>query len=155
MTKFAFSFLSLLLAFQFVIAKESSATTVQCLGDVLFDGAFVDLSCRNGNCSGWIPALPIQINGKCDLGMDYEAYATVPSSFVSGACKDGLLSSSSFSQNINIYGDCSFEDSFYGSFYSSVYSPAGKGSGYCQENGTSRIYFDGGTIPVSGHCRQN
>lgn len=155
MNALTLSFLSFYLVLPLAMAAETQASPVRCTGNVIFEGSFVDLTCSNGQCMGQFPAQDIHLEGKCDSNIDYEALGTTAPSFVSGTCKGGVISSTSFSQNVALYGDCTFEDNFYGSFYSSVYSPVGLASGYCQENGMSRIYFSGGTRPLTGQCRQN
>lgn len=145
----------ILCVFNLAIAASNISTPVNCTGEAVFDGAYADLNCVNGNCTGWIPLQRIQVEGNCDQGVVFEAQGELQQIFVSGICNGSVVSSNAFSQNVSLYGDCNFQDIFYGSFYSTVYSPTGSAAGYCQENGTSRIYFSGGRRPVSGRCRQN
>jgi hypothetical protein len=153
MTKLLFVFLSLGLIFQSAIASDVLVAAAKCSGNVLFEGAYVDLFCTSGYCTGAFPPQDIQIEGRCDSDINYIGNGTIASFLVSGVCKGGLITSSFLSQNIALYGDCLFEDNFYGSFYSSVYSPFGIASGYCQENGMTRIFFNGGVRAITGQCR--
>lgn len=148
-------FLFSLCILNLAIAASNIAAPINCSAEAIFDGAFVDLNCVNGNCTGWIPLQRIQVEGNCDNGVVFEAQGDLQQIFVSGICNGGVISSNAFSQNISFYGDCNLQDIYYGTFYSTVYSPAASATGYCQENGTSRIYFSGGNRPINGHCRKN
>ena len=130
---------------------------LQCSGTVTFSASFVDMSCINGACTGWIPAQYVRIKGTCDSEKEifYTAEGVFTPIYVTGTCNEGVLTSNSLSQNIAIYGECSFEDNYYGSYYSSTYSPSSFATGFCQSTGMSRIFFEGVTRPIKGLCRQN
>jgi hypothetical protein len=154
MFKFFLFSLAALFTILNVHATQNSSSHLSCSGEVQLDGAFVDLDCTNGYCTGWLPKKVLQINGNCENGIVFEASGEVQENFVTGFCKGGVVSSTAFSQNLSLYGDCSFQDIFYGSFYSLVDSPVGSASGFCQENGMSRIFFNGGKKTIFGHCRK-
>jgi hypothetical protein len=137
-----------------VHATQDSTSPLSCKGEVQFNGDFVDLDCTNGYCNGWLPKKELQINGNCENGVVFDASGELQETFVTGFCKGGVVSSTALSQNISLYGDCNLQDIFYGSFYSSVDSPIGFATGFCQENGTSRIYFNGGKKIIAGRCRK-
>lgn len=129
-----------------------SALAGQCNGDMEFGGIFADLICKGGQCSGYIPAQKIKFNGTCTDEIDFEANASFVATYVRGACVDGTLSISANSQFINLYGDCKKYDEVVGVFSSLIHSPNYSGSGYCQPNGMTRLYFGGATRPFIGDC---
>jgi hypothetical protein len=158
MTKVVFMLATILMIFNVSFATDAIIPPlISCSGTALFEGAFVDLNCSGGYCSGQFPAQQVQVIGKCgkDLNIDYAGYGSLTSTFVSGICKGGALTSTLFSQNLALVGNCMFEDNYYGAFNGSVDSPASYASGYCPENGMTRIFFNGGPRPIIGRCRMN
>ena len=130
---------------------------LHCSGSVTFQASFADFNCISGACSGWVPAQYVRIRGTCESEKEifYTAEGVAIATYVTGTCNQGVLNSNSLSQNVAIYGECTFEDEYYGSYYSSTYSPSSFATGFCQENGMSRIYFEGVTRTIKGMCRQN
>ena len=136
-------------------ANANDNFTFHCSGTIQFDGAYVDITCTNGMCSGQYPSQEITFNGVCDSNIDFEATGSITPLYVSGVCKNGILTSTFDSQIISLYGDCAKDGNYAGSFYGSIYTPIGYASGYCQTNGMSRLYFSGGSKPATGQCRTN
>jgi hypothetical protein len=149
------TFLGMCLVLQSAVAAMPTGIPIECQGEGLFKGVFIDFACINGNCTGEIPEQLVQFIGKCTADIDYVAEGKVAPELVSGKCRGGVISSNSYAQNVILYGDCTYQDFYYGTYYSSIYSPASSASGSCLENGTSRIYFDGGNRSIHGKCRQN
>jgi hypothetical protein len=157
MTNLTFSFLGICLLSQASFVASAAEAPLNCSGSATFQSSYVDLNCINGSCSGWVPSQTFLVKGKCtsDKEISYLAEGIVTEIYVTGICKAGVVSANSFSQNVALYGECSFEDNYYGSFYSSIYSPSSFATGFCQENGMSRLYFNGVVRQVTGLCRQN
>ena len=155
MYKNTFSVVALLLISQAAISSGIPPFPVACKGEVVFQGEYLDLNCSGGICSGQLSTTYFQVEGQCDSDVNFLSEGQMAFAYVSGICKNGSVSISTLAQNIPLYGECTLADNYYGSFYSSVYSPASFGSGYCQENGTSRIYLNGAVRSFSGKCRQN
>ena len=155
MNKLKFSLIGLFLLSQAIPLAQAEEQPLLCNGEANFQGSYVDLMCTNGSCSGWVPAQRVRVRGKCnsEKDIDYVAEGIVTAIYVRGICKGGVVTVNSFAQNVILYGSCTFEDNFYGAFSSSVYSPSSFASGFCQENGMSRLYHEGISRPVQGQCR--
>jgi hypothetical protein len=155
MNNLAFSFINIYFLLQSSSLSVAAEAPLHCAGNATFQASYVDLTCTDGNCFGWIPAQTIIVKGKCvsDKEITYIAEGLLPPVYVSGICKNGIVSSNAYSQNVALSGECRFEDNYYGTYYSSIYSASSYATGFCQENGMSRIYFEGVSRQNIGLCR--